>query len=79
MATVRKFEYTNLNSTRKHTEVDATIGVVEIDGEFFLQINTFGSSSREMPGKLSQTLRLSKSAYLELVDMGKPFFNAQTH
>ena len=73
MATVRKFEWAPGTSGRKHTEVDANISMVEVDGEQFLQIDTFGSTDREMPGKLSQTLRLSKSAYQELVDMGKFF------
>lgn len=71
MATVRKFEFVQRVSQRKHTEVDATISLVEVDGEMFIQIDTFGSVDREMPGKLSQTLRLSKSAYAEIVDMGK--------
>ena len=73
MATVRKFEWAPGSSGRKHSEVDATVSLVEIDGEQFIQIDTFGSSDREMPGKLSQTLRLSKSAHRELADMGKFF------
>ncbi|MFT6474434.1 hypothetical protein [Qipengyuania profunda] len=72
MATVRKFEHTQTKTgARSHTEVDATIGIVESNGETFIQIDTFGSVDREYPGKLSQTLRLSKKAYQELVDMGK--------
>ena len=72
MATVRKFEHTNTKvGARKHTEVDATIGIVESDGETFIQIDTFGSVDREFPGKLSQTLRLSKNAYEEIVGLGK--------
>jgi hypothetical protein len=74
MATVRTFDVKHLDLSRRHTDVDATIGLIEVDGEKFVQIDTYGSKDRAIPGKLSQSLRLSKSAFDELVALGKSFF-----
>ena len=74
MANVRKFEFKQATSNRVHTDVDATISMVEAGGERFIQIDTYGSADREIPGKTSQSLRISKSAFDEIVDMGKNFF-----
>ena len=41
------------------------------DGEKFLQINTMGSADREIPGKVSQTLRLSKEAVEQLAELAR--------
>ncbi|MBC8036035.1 MAG: methionyl-tRNA formyltransferase [Rhizobiales bacterium] len=43
-----------------HDEIDATYSVFEKDGRILLQIDTFGRSTREIPGKKSQTLQLDK-------------------
>jgi hypothetical protein len=63
MAVVRKFLLKELERSSKHSEVEATISLVEEGGEKFVQIDTYGSSDRAMPGKVSQSLRLSKSAF----------------
>ena len=74
MAIVRTFEEKELDRSSKHSEVEATISLVEADGEKFVQIDTYGSKDRAFPGKVSQSLRLSKSAFEQLVNTaGKHF------
>jgi hypothetical protein len=74
MAVVRDFEPKPLDLARRQSEVEATIGLIEVDGEKFIQIDTYGSRDRVIPGKISQSLRLSKSAFEQLVDLGEKFF-----
>lgn len=74
MANVRGFEPKDTAGPKPHSDVDATIAVVEVDGEKFIQIDTYGSSDRLMPGKVSQSLRLSEAAFDQLVKIGKDFF-----
>ncbi|RIV88932.1 methionyl-tRNA formyltransferase [Aurantiacibacter zhengii] len=75
MAVVREFERKDLDRNSKHSEVDATISLVEDEtGEKFIQIDTYGSKTRAIPGKVSQSLRLSKSAYDQLVSEGGKHF-----
>jgi hypothetical protein len=74
MAVVRRFEPKELERSSRHSHVEATISTVEAEGEKFIQIDTYGSSDRAMPGKVSQSLRLSKSAFDELVKVGSKHF-----
>jgi hypothetical protein len=74
MAVVRAFEEKELDRQSKHSEVEATISLVEADGEKFVQIDTYGSPNRAMPGKVSQSLRLSKSAFEQLVNLAEKHF-----
>ena len=74
MAIVRNFETKELDRSSKHSEVDATISLVEVDGEKFVQIDTYGSKERAMPGKVSQSLRLSQSAFEQLQTLGEKHF-----
>ena len=74
MAIVRNFVVKDLERSSKHSEVEATISTVESDGEKFVQIDTYGSPGRAMPGKVSQSLRLSKSAFDELLKVGSKHF-----
>jgi len=75
MAVVREFEAKELERNSKHSEVEATISLVRDEsGEKFVQIDTYGSKSRAIPGKVSQSLRLSKSAFDQLVSEGRKHF-----
>lgn len=74
MAIVRKFGDRELDRSSKHTEVEATISLVEAEGEKFLQIDTYGSSDRMIPGKVSQSLRLTKSAFEQLKNRAEKHF-----
>ena len=75
MAIVREFEAKALERNSRHSEVDATICLVEDEaGEKFVQIDTYGSKDRAIPGKVSQSLRLSKTAFDQLVSEGGKHF-----
>ena len=74
MATVRKFELKDLDRPAAHGEVEATVSLIEIDGEKLIQIDTYGSSTRQIPGKVSQSLRLPKEAFDRLTELAKKHF-----
>ncbi len=74
MAVVREFKIKELDRSSAHSEVDATISLIEMDGEKFVQIDTYGSKNRAIPGKVSQSLRLSKSAYEQLQKLAEKHF-----
>lgn len=49
-----------------NTEVTCFYMVGERDGQKVLQLNTYGSSDREIPGKLSQTIQFSEQSAADL-------------
>ncbi|MFM5929751.1 MAG: hypothetical protein ACKOPQ_02465 [Novosphingobium sp.] len=69
MAIIRKFEALDLKANARHTVTKGGWSIQGQDGEKFLQINTVGSVDREIPGKVSQTLRLSKDAIEQLYSL----------
>ncbi|MEO1729713.1 MAG: methionyl-tRNA formyltransferase [Pseudomonadota bacterium] len=73
MAIIRKFEELDLKMNARHTETHGGWSIQGQDGEQFIQINTYGSDDREIPNKVSQSLRLSKEAIEQLAKL------AQTH
>jgi len=67
MAIVRHLERQPLQIDARHREVECTYSiVVSEDGSKYLQIDTYGSQERKMPGKKSQSLRIAPSGILEL-------------
>jgi hypothetical protein len=74
MATVRALEVADGADPRPHTEVSAKVRLVEVRGEKFVQIDTYGAASRQEVGKQSQSIRLSKAAYDQLVQLGSKHF-----
>jgi len=74
MAVVKKFSIEEQNSRIGHSECSGTIRAVEIDGEKFIQIDTYGSKEREFQNKLSQSLRLTEGAFNQLKMLGEKHF-----
>lgn len=75
MATVRKFDVETLADATPHDEVaSATVRLVDCGKERFIQIDTYGRSTREKPGKLSQTTRFDKQAFEKFVKLGSKHF-----
>ena len=67
MAIVKKLTRVQLEKNSKHTDVDCTYSVVESsEGIKYLQIDTYGSVSRQIPNKKSQSLRFSPEAIRQL-------------
>ena len=71
MAIVRHLEQDKLGVRSKHTEVDATYSIVQDNGERCLQIDTYGSSDRQVLGKKSQSIRFAPEAINELREILK--------
>jgi hypothetical protein len=68
LAIVRKLDKGSAKALVKHSETEATYSLVtDRDGQKYLQIDTYGSAERKIPGKTSQSIRLSKEALLHLV------------
>ncbi len=74
MATVRKLEQRDLERFARHTEVDGSYSIIELDGEKFLQIDTYGSKQRQDKGKTSQSLRFSQETIEQLLKIIKTNF-----
>jgi len=75
MAIVRKFDLIQLDRDSRHTEVNCTYAIVEDDkGDKYLQIDTYGSKTRKMPGKKSQSIRFSPEAIKQLNEILKQNF-----
>ncbi len=79
MAIVRNFVQEEPGRVASHTEVEAKLRLVQCGDERFLQIDTYGSKNREIPGKISQSLRLTKAAFDQLVQAGAKHFDAPTN
>ena len=74
MAVVKKFRIEEQNSRMGHTECTGTIRAIEVGGEKYVQIDTYGSKDREIQDKLSQSLRLTEDAFNQLVKLGRNHF-----
>lgn len=68
MAIVRKLIRITLDRDTKHSEVnDCTYTIIQgKDGRKSLQIDTYGSALRKIPGKKSQSIRFSPEALQQL-------------
>ena len=66
-----KRNYTKPTQIRPHSNVDAEL--IEIDEET-VQIDTFGTKTRKKKGAQSQTIRISKNAARDLIEMLKNIF-----
>ena len=67
MALIRSFVPTGAsNIGRIHGEVECGYAIFEAAGGRYLQLDTYGSSDRALPGKVSQTLQVDESSAREL-------------
>ena len=57
-----------------HGEVDCTYLMFEAGGETYLQLDTYGSSARSIPGKVSQSLQLNETGAKELRQLLRQVF-----
>lgn len=75
MALIRSFDRKEMNRNSAHEEIRATYTVFQNDDKVFIQIDTYGRDSREMPGKKSQSIQLDKSGAEALYKILKREFN----
>ncbi|MFC0813047.1 hypothetical protein ACFHYO_13130 [Paracoccus panacisoli] len=66
MAGISSFELKPIERPSTHEPARATYSIVEIGGTTFLQIDTYGSASRKMPDKVSQSMQFGPEAISEL-------------
>lgn len=67
MALVRKLEPRQKEIRTVHEVTDCTYSVfVDDANNRYLQVDTYGSSRREIPGKVSQTIQLDEGAATQL-------------
>ena len=66
MAVVRKLEQAKLEKGSSHTEVECTYSIVESNEGRYLQVDTYGSATRKIPGKKSQSIRFAPEAIRQL-------------
>ena len=67
MAIVRRLDHSALQRETPHTEVECTYSIVHDEhGQTFLQIDTYGSEARQIPGKKSQSIRFAPEAIKQL-------------
>jgi hypothetical protein len=67
MANVRQLERVALGRDGLHRDVECTYSiVVDAHGDRWLQLDTYGSKERKMPGKKSQSIRLAPEAIKQL-------------
>ncbi|WP_199155463.1 hypothetical protein [Chromobacterium sp. ASV23] len=63
MAIVRDITHQPLERDSMHSEVECTYEIIrDMNGNIYLQLDTYGSKGRQMAGKKSQSIRLSQSA-----------------
>jgi hypothetical protein len=74
MALVLKLEENNLERPRVHEEVDCTYTAFSEAGRRYFQLDTYGSRTRELKGKKSQTIQLGEGAARALVELLKREF-----
>jgi hypothetical protein len=67
MATVKALRKITLERDSRHLDAECTYAViVDEHGRKLLQLDTYGSSTREMPGKKSQSIRFTPEAIKQL-------------
>lgn len=67
MAIVRRLTHSALEKDTPHTEADCTYSIIRDEaGRKYLQIDTYGSKARQIPGKKSQSIRFAPEAIEQL-------------
>lgn len=67
MALITKLERGHKERNSIHKEVECTFFIVtDNDGKKYLQLDTYGSKDREVPGKTSQSIQFSPAALKQL-------------
>jgi hypothetical protein len=67
MAIVRRLAPVTLERETRHSEVECTYSIVsDNQGRRYLQVDTYGSTDRQIPGKKSQSIRFAPEAINQL-------------
>lgn len=74
MALIRKFVRTPGAHLGWRTEVQCGYSVGQVDDKRILHLETYGSSTRQRPGKVSQSLEFDEAAARELLHILRSSF-----
>ncbi len=74
MARVSTFSREIIGRISLHEEVDAQLFTYDLDGRKLMQINTVGRPTRELPGKVSQSLQFDEASARELFEAFRDHF-----
>lgn len=77
MALISRFMPKRMDRNSIHDPIEATYTIFENDGRSFLQIDSYGRTTRELPGKKSQSIQLDKNGAEELMQILKSAFHLQ--
>ena len=72
---IEKIERLNKDRNTVHEKVYTTYSTFNSCGRHYVQIDTYGRSDREQPGKISQSIQLDKETASYLVDLLKREFD----
>jgi hypothetical protein len=75
MALVRDFQPSTMTRNTVHDEVSATFISFTVDGRKLVQIDSYGRSDRELPGKKSQSLQLDIEGAKALIKLLRKEFD----
>jgi hypothetical protein len=76
MALIKSFLHARPERVRVHEPVSCTFHWFIDSGEEFLQLDTYGSDDRVMPGKVSQSIQLDRAGAQELLAILRQAFPA---
>lgn len=73
MAIIRRLKCLTLEKGTPHTEVQGTYSIVNDRDGKYLQIDTYGSTTRKIQGKKSQSIRFAPEAIQQLKALLRDF------
>lgn len=71
---INKIERLNKDRNTIHDKVYATYSSFDSYGRHYVQIDTYGRSDREIPGKISQSIQFDKEMASYMIDLLKKEF-----
>ena len=77
MALITKRHFSHINKDRNmiHESVDATYCTFTKGENKYFQIDTYGSQSRQLKAKVSQSIQIDREMAIELVELLQREFN----
>ena len=77
MALLKKENIEKIEKIRNtvHQSVQATYTTFDKSGEKYFQIDTYGSSDRKMPEKISQSIQMDREMAIFLIELLKKEFD----
>lgn len=68
---IKRFEKTR---NRIHDEVECTYNTFHVDGEKYIQMDTYGTTNREFKGQPSQKIQFNKECAYKMIEILKKEF-----